>query len=330
MNLIDTQAALAAYLSADIPAFLWGAPGLGKSDIVRQTAKAADLPMIDLRAVLLDPVDLRGLPIVADGKSTWCSPAFLPDAARDGESGILFLDELNAAAPSVQAACFQLVLDRRCGEYVLPDGWRIVAAGNRQTDRAAAQRMPTALANRFAHIDVQPDVESWAQWASAAMLSPVVIAFVRWRPALLHAMDKSDGRAFPTPRSWAQVAKIIDSGISDALRFQLVTGLIGDGAAAELEGFCRCYASLPRIADILAAPDAASVPDDISAQYAIAAALARNANPGNLQQIVRYLERMPAEYAALCMTDAVSRDKSLSQAPGFTQWASRNAIGVRS
>ena len=153
--------ALRSLLAIRQPAFLWGPPGVGKSQVVAQVARQNGLALRDIRAVLLDPVDLRGLPrISADGRSVWCPPAFLPGPA-DPERGIVFLDELNAAPPLVQAACYQLVLDRAIGEYRLPDGWSIVAAGNREGDRAVAYRMPSALANRMVHLDFTPDLEDW-------------------------------------------------------------------------------------------------------------------------------------------------------------------------
>ena len=132
------------------PAFIWGPPGIGKSSIVRDIAEKASLPVIDLRASLLDPTDLRGIPSISNGLATWCPPAFLP---RPNQApGLLFLDEINAAPPLVQASLYQLVLDRRIGEYELPPGWWIVAAGNRQQDRAVTFRMSSALVNRFIHL----------------------------------------------------------------------------------------------------------------------------------------------------------------------------------
>ena len=125
---------LSSMLGQRWPAFVWGPPGIGKSSIVHSVARQAGMSVIDLRASLLDPTDLRGIPAIVDGRAVWCPPAFLP---KEGESpGVLFLDEINAAPPLVQASLYQLVLDRRVGEYVLPAGWWIVAAGNRQKDRA--------------------------------------------------------------------------------------------------------------------------------------------------------------------------------------------------
>src|SRR5476649_1729324 len=176
------------------PVFIWGEPGLGKSSLVKELAADLSIPLQDVRALLLDPVDLRGLPFLGpDGRSKWPTPDFLPQ----GGSGILFLDELNAAPAMVQASCYQLVLDRKLGEYVLPDGWSIVAAGNRDSDRAVTSRMPTPLRNRFVHLDFEVDIQEWSAWAIQAKIRPEVIAFLRFRPALLSAFDR-DNNAFPS------------------------------------------------------------------------------------------------------------------------------------
>lgn len=140
-------------------AFIWGAPGIGKSSIVRQIAERRRMPLIDIRASLLDPTDLRGIPIIQDGTAVWCPPSFLPK--KSDKPGILFLDEINAAPPLVQAALYQLILDRRVGEYELPEGWRIIAAGNRREDKAVTFRLSSALANRFIHLNLEVDPDDW-------------------------------------------------------------------------------------------------------------------------------------------------------------------------
>jgi MoxR-like ATPase len=209
MKASEIFAAVNLLVDARQPTFIWGQPGIGKSDLMAQVAEARKIPLQDVRALLLDPVDLRGLPYLqatdqdpapVNGhgykQAKWASPDFLP---RDGE-GILFLDELNAAAPMVQASCYQLVLDRRLGDYRLPDGWSIVAAGNRQTDRAVTHQMPTPLKSRFTHLDFEVDLNDWCLWAVRNSIRPEVIAFLRFRPNLLSAFDR-DKNAFPAPRT---------------------------------------------------------------------------------------------------------------------------------
>src|SRR5271157_4659908 len=212
--------ALRVLVAARRPVFIWGGPGVGKSSVVKQLAETLNVPLQDVRALLLDPVDLRGLPFLgSDGRSKWATPEFLP---QDG-TGIFFLDELNAAPAMVQASCYQLVLDRKLGEYTLPEGWAIVAAGNRDSDRAATTRMPTPLRNRFVHIDFEVDVQEWSEWSIKANVRPEVIAFIRFRPELLSAFDH-DANAFPSPRSWEFVSRILDRGPDPSVEHEMFAG----------------------------------------------------------------------------------------------------------
>ena len=202
----DLAEALTALLPTRRPLFIWGAPGVGKSSVVHQAADALSFSLIDIRATLLDPVDLRGLPSVAKGKTTWCPPDFLPTKGK----GVLFLDELAQAAPAVQVALLQLTLDRRLGEYELPDGWSVVAASNRAEDRAGMHRLVSPLLNRFVHLDLDADAEAWQDWAAGAGVAPEVRAFLRFRPALLFQFDPAaNPRAFATPRSWSYASDVM-------------------------------------------------------------------------------------------------------------------------
>jgi len=237
---------------------------------------------------------------------------------------MLFLDEINAAAPSVQAAAFQLVLNRRVGEHALPDDCVVVAAGNRQSDKAAAQRMPSALANRFAHVDIEPDADAWRAWAAGAGLSPLVIAFLAFRPALIHAMEGADLRAFPSPRAWASVARIADAPAD--LRPALVRGLVGEAAAGEFEAFARIWTRLPSIESILANPDGAPVPSasEPALLYAVATGVARKATRANMGAVIRFAARLPAEFAFLMVADATRRDAGLKETRAFIDFSVAN------
>lgn len=321
MKLSLVSAALEVALNANRPAFLWGAPGVGKSDSVHQIADRLGLPMIDYRAIYRDPVDMRGIPCIVNGRTHYNPPDDLP---TDG-SGILFLDELNAAPQQTQAACYQLVLDRAIGDYKLPDGWRIIAAGNRQGDRGVAHAVPTPLRNRFLHIDVEVDVNDWCAWAVRSGIRIEVIAFVRFRPELLHAFDPmSKDNAFPTPRSWHMVSDLVGAGLQPDIEHEMLAGTVGAGAATEFSGFLRVFRQMPNPDSILLDPLGADVPSEPSARYAITTALARRAEPGNFDRIMAYADRLPQEYAANLVKDATSRDSSLVNTPVFTIWATKN------
>lgn len=322
MNLETAASALNAYIDADIPAFLWGAVGVGKSSIVKQVAAERGWNVIDFRASTRDPVALMGLPDLSGKTTQWKAPDEFPQVERDGEAGILFLDELNAAAPSMQAAAFGLVLDRKVGEYTLPSGWRVLAAGNRQSDRAAAQRMPSALANRFAHIDVDPDLETTVRHFNNKGISPILTAFLRFRPSLLHNMGEGDIRAFPSPRSWEQAAKVVEMDTS--LRMHLLSGIVGEGAAAELDGFIKVFRTLPSVKEVLSNPTGARVPDRPDGRFAISSAVARKVDAGSLEAACTYMKRLPREFSIQFMMDAVRRDANLCQTAAYIQWAVEN------
>lgn len=330
MNLIDAKTAIKVYTECDIPCFLWGPPGVGKSDAVRQVADdLGELPVIDFRAILRDPVDLRGLPSIdhKNNVAKWLPPDDLPNEKRDGKEGILFLDELNAAPQSVQAACFGLVLDRKVGDYHLPKGWRVIAAGNRQSDRAAAQRVPSALANRFAHIDVEPDIDAFTDWATRNDISSEVVAFLRYRPALLHDMKSQDGKdliAFPTPRAWANVSKIVDAKPDQSLRLKLVQGLVGLGAVTEFESFMRIISKLPSLDSIILSPTKVDIPTEPAARYAVASGLARKATKQNIGNIILYAARMPKEFEVMLVQEATRRDPLVGQHKSFIDWMQKN------
>lgn len=314
------SSALHALFAAGQPAFVWGGPGIGKSAVVRQLAAELAIPLQDIRAVLLDPVDLRGLPFLgSDGRSKWATPEFLP---RDG-SGILFLDELNAAPAMVQASCYQLVLDRKLGEYRLPEGWEIIAAGNRDSDRAVTTRMPTPLRNRFVHLEFEVDVQEWSEWAIQAGLRPEVIAFLRFRQELLSVFDR-DATAFPSPRSWEFVSRILDAKPNQSVEHELFAGAVGTGAATEFSAFVRMFRELPNIDAILLNPLKEPVPENAAAQYAVASALARVASDTNFDRVCAYLDRMPTEFRVLTVRDASLREPAIRHTAAYTKWAIEN------
>ena len=310
--------ALKVCIAAKQPTFLWGPPGVGKSDVVAQVAAMLKMQLTDVRAVLLDPVDLRGLPTVEDGEALWCPPAFLPKSGK----GILFLDELNAAPPLVQAACYQLVLDRKIGEYELPKGWVVIAAGNRETDRAVTSRMPSPLANRFVHLDFDVDLDDWINWGLSNGVRTEVLAFQRFRPELLYNFDpKRNEKAFSTPRSITFLSRLMDANNGE-IDFDLTKGVTGEGYAAEFVGFMNIYKSLPDPAMVIMAPKKAEVPTDPATLYAICGAVAQKTSEQNMKNVVEYANRLPVEFSVLLIRDCVNRDENLVKTRAFIEWTS--------
>lgn len=297
------------------PVFIWGPPGIGKSSIVREVGLDRKLPVIDLRASLLDPTDLRGIPAIENGVSRWCPPSFLPKAGD--QPGILFLDEINAAPPLVQASLYQLVLDRRIGDYVLPDGWTLVAAGNRQQDKAVTFRLSSALGNRFIHIDLDADMADWRNWAQDNRIHPLVLAFLAVKPNLLQK-SPGDEAAYPTPRSWHMLSALLDAfdGIEGCK--DLVRGTIGEGVGIEFTEFCKKTLSEKTLRAIVNDAEKAKLPDALDELYLLISWLAFHADDIEiLDAAAILLNRLPPEFGVVLATDILRKNPAFARREGY-------------
>ena len=305
------------------PIFLWGAPGVGKSDTIRQIAKENKLQLIDKRMSQADPTELKGYPWPDQEKGVM---RFLQDGTLPTKGkGILFLDELNLAPQAVQAPCYQLILDRQLGEYKLPDGWVVIAAGNRSTDRSGVHAMSAALSNRFIHLDFHPDLEDWLDWAVTNGISDTTRGYLRYRPKNLHTQDIKPGeRAYPTPRTWAFADTVLNSDLAPEIELEILKGTIGEGCAAELVGFAREARNLPNIDRILLDPDKAPVPESPSTQYAIVSALETKTSISNFGQIAKYVARLPKEFEVMFMQTMARRDDAFCETSTMTGWLREN------
>ena len=325
----EISQALAICLTAKRPIIVWGAPGIGKSDLIKQLGAALQRKVFDVRASLLDAVDLRGIPTVANGKTSWCPPDFLPSKA-DGPS-ILLLDELNRAPGMVQNALLQLILDRKLGEYTLPDQCEIVACCNRESDGGGVQKMHLALANRFIHLDMEPDLQDWCKWAVRSNIHPMVIAHLRLRPERLFAMEtmvngapKRATRTFPSPRSWEFCSTITHQNPQNGIAHALFAGAIGEADAVEYSGTLRLYRELPSVDAILMNPAKAIVPANPAGMYAVSSALVRMTDVNNFGRVLTYMKRLSAEYLAFYIQLLVDAKPDVQHLPEFTRFAIEN------
>ncbi len=318
------------------PVMLWGPPGVGKSQIVAQVAQKNDVEVIDVRLSQMEPSDLRGIPFRVQDVVEWAVPAMLPDKQRHGECGILFLDEITSAAPSVSAAAYQLILDRRLGQYCVPDGWAIFAAGNRQGDRGATYAMPAPLANRFSHFEVDVNLDDWVAWAYANEIDERIIAFLRFRPDLLFDFDPAHNPvAFPSPRSWEFAHRALQKFSQQP---DLLTGTlqacVGPAAGIELSAFISNLEQMPDLEAIIRGEEVA-VPAEIDLQYAVATALVgraiRAAKTGNADtihgNILNYAGRFPQREMGVMMVSDLQRaiGENLFSLPEFAVWANKIA-----
>jgi hypothetical protein len=271
----EAKAAVRKAIKIQRPIFLWGAPGIGKSDIVKQIGDEQGRDVIDVRLSLWEPTDIKGIPYYnsTENTMTWAPPAELP---TDPEStAILFLDELNSAAPATQAAAFQLVLNRRVGTYKLPKGVSIVAAGNRETDKGVTYRMPSPLANRFVHLELRTDFDDWHQWAVSNRIHEQVVGYVGFAKGDLYDFDpKSSSKSFATPRSWSFVSELLaDDDLPENTLTDLVSGAIGEGLAIKFMAHRKVAKQMPKPEDILSGKVEKVNIKEISAMYSLAISL---------------------------------------------------------
>lgn len=328
----------------DIPSFmLWGKPGVGKSQGVKQIAdKVSRMTgkksvVCDVRLLLFNPIDLRGIP-VADATKTfaiWLKPKIFDMDPGDSVINFLFLDEISSAPPSVQAAAYQITLDRVVGEHKLPDNCIVIAAGNRIVDRSVAYKMPKALANRLCHFEIDVDSKSWLTWASANGVDNRVISFIRVRSDLLCSFDPSkDDVAFATPRSWDQVSKILLKGYSNTRdAYPFIAGLVGEGIACEFCSWCELNMKIPDLEQIKNGT-CTLIPNSADALYAtiqlMMSYLSKNlTDKTSLDNCLTYSCGFPPDYTAVFFKKLVQISEQakviLLSRPAFSNWVRRHA-----
>jgi len=276
---IGARRALLKCFAKKRPAFLWGPPGIGKSEVVAEITKELGGFMIDLRLGQMEPTDIRGIPFYNKdlGKMDWAAPIDLPDEelASQYPLVVLFLDELNSAPGSVQAAAYQLILNRQIGKYHLPDNVVVVAAGNRESDKGVTYRMPTPLANRFVHIEMRADYQAWHDWAINNNIHPDVVGYISFAKQDLNDFDsKSSSRAFATPRTWTFVSELLEDNDTDATTMtDLIAGTVGEGLAVKFMAHRKISSQLPKTEDILSGKVTDLKIKEVSAMYSLVTSL---------------------------------------------------------
>lgn len=275
----EARVALLQCFNKKRPVFLWGPPGIGKSELVEGITEEMGGHMIDLRLGQMDPTDIRGIPFYNKdlGLMDWAPPIDLPseELASKYPVVVLFFDEMNSAAPSVQAAAYQLILNRRVGTYILPKGVSIVAAGNRETDKGVTYRMPAPLANRFLHLELRTDFDDWLQWATLNKVHEQVVGYVSFAKQDLYDFDpRSSSRSFATPRSWSFVSELLqDEDLDEGTLTDLVAGAVGEGLAVKFIAHRKVAKQMPKPENILNGTVSKCDIKEISAMYSLTISL---------------------------------------------------------
>jgi hypothetical protein len=324
MKAKDLSKSLDTLIDSQIPVFVWGSPGIGKSSIIKQIANEKELEFVDLRLSLLDPTDLKGIPFFdqENNQAVWASPNFLPN--NPDSKGILFLDEINTAPPSVQASAYQLVLDRKVGDYELPNGWSIVAAGNHESDRGVVYRMPPPLANRFVHLSMEVSFEDWKNWAYGVGIDSSIIAFLHYDSTKLFDFDPSKNqKSFPTPRSWEYVHKILNSGIEPVLLMDIISGAVGNESATAFMSYRKVMNRLPDIEKLLNNEEV-EVEHDSQVLFALIAGvitnIKQNSTKEKIDNTLKFSLMLPKEFSVMLVKDMQQNQINVEGSAVWEDW----------
>lgn len=312
------------------PVMLHGEPGCGKTEGTEGACKALDVDLIDFRAGQFESVDFRGLPGIDRERrvTEWFMNGELPFVGNDkyepDRKKLVFADEINNATLPVQGVLYQLFQERRIGPFELQPNTYLMAAGNRDTDRGATNRLATPLANRFIHVGVQPDAKAWSEWAAANGMPSELIAFLLFRNELISTFDPSKAeKSFATPRSWAKVGRAWKQPMSEDIKMVTIQGAVGEGPSVEFWGFVDVIKDMPRIEDIAKDPMGTEVSERPEIRYAVAAGIAGSMNVAkkNVAPFDTYLRRLDPEFGIMAWQLALKRDRTLSTTREFIEYA---------
>lgn len=319
------------YIKAGLVPMLVGSPGCGKSQVVHQIAANYNLKVIDLRLSQCDPCDLLGFPNTSNGRAGYLPMDFFPlegDAIPDGYTGwLLFLDEFNAAATAVQAAAYKVVLDKMIGQRKLHKNLAIVCAGNLDTDNAITEAMSTALQSRLVHLELLVDHKEWDEWATSNGIYSRITSYLGFKPSNLYTFkpDHND-KTYACPRTWEFASRLLkteDENDEDIL--ELLAGTVSEGVAREFLAYCKIYQHLPTIPQIVSSPATIKVPEELDRLFAMAGCISEHATVGNIDALMLYIKRLPAEFQAVCVRETLRRHPTIKTTPAARDWIASSA-----
>jgi hypothetical protein len=297
-----------------------GSPGGGKTTIVHQVANELEVPIIEKHLPTMLVEDFGILFKNDAGGLHYELPDWFPVKGKAPERGILLFDDRNQAGNDLQKVLANICQARTLHGVSMPDGWQVISTGNRQADRAGANRVLGHLRNRETVYELETHLDDSTQWMIDNNVKGEVVSFLRFRTGLLHDYDPQRDQN-PTPRSWVEgVSDVLGTVPADA-EFESFKGAVGEGAAAEFVGFVRIWRKLPNIDNLLLNPTAGDVPTDPATLYAIAGSIAERATEGNFERVCAYSERMPAEFSVLTISYACRKNPDLANTQAFIKWS---------
>jgi len=297
-----------------------GSPGGGKTTVVHELGFELDVPVIERHMPTMLVEDFGILFPSEKNTLVYKIPEWFPVKGKAPERGILLFDDRNQASSDLQKVLANICQARTLHGVAMPDGWMVISTGNKQSDRAGANRVLSHLRNRETVIDMETHLDDWTTWALDHNVRSEVISFIRFRPALLHDFDpQRDQNA--TPRSWVEGVSDVLGVVPAEAEYECFKGAVGEGAAAEFVGYMRIYRKLPNPDAILLNPTTSNVPTDPATLYALSGAIAERATENNFDRVVTYTSRMPPEFSVLSISYAARKNPELANTQAFTKWA---------
>jgi hypothetical protein len=322
------------YREQGIPVLVTGHSGIGKTQVTDLYAHNDVGGYMELRTSQMDPSDIKGIPYLDGGISRWASPDFLPYEDRDGKYGVLCLEEILDGTQEVNASTQSLVLERRVGDYRLPDGWQIIALGNRKEHGGINRGLSVPQKTRYAHIEAIMELGADTQAKDGLLphfirsgVDPIVISFLKFHPDMAFKMPETGAAewAYPNPRAWERVSGVRKKDPSKSMRFNLYASLVGEGAAVAFASHEDVAVDVPDPLDCIKSPDKTRIPENPSAKYAIACSLAQYADQKNFDNVLKYMSRLDPEFTTLCVMQAWKKTKELEDTKAFSTWAIENS-----
>lgn len=328
LNPKEVYDCIVAAIQTGIVPMIHGSPGIGKSQIVHAIAKEYNLKVIDLRLSQCDPTDLSGFPQIDNNRKKGC---YLPmdtfplenDPIPEEYSGwLLFFDEINSAPKTVQAAAYKIILDRLIGQHSLHKKCLIVAAGNLETDNAIVESLSTALQSRMLHLELVPDLESWIDWANSNNIDNRIISYLRFQPELLFSFKPNHiDKTYACPRTWEFANRLLQRpNLDSTVLLALLSGTLSEGVAREFFSFIEIYTQLPKLEDILKSPKTVKISKESSILYALSGLLIKSVDKNNLDDAMKFISRLPAEFQVITIKGIIKKDKNLISTPIITEW----------
>ena len=304
-----------------------GSPGGGKTTLVHEVAQSLGVGFIEVHMPTMLVEDF-GVPNMASKSETfdYKLPDWFPAESRTDipDSGILLFDDRNQADADLQKGFANICQARKLHGVPLKKGWQAISTGNRQSDRAGGNRVLSHLRNRETVYEFETHLDDWRGWALDHGVKSEVVAFIGFRPNLLHDFDPKRDQN-PTPRAWVEGVSAVLGVVPQEAEYESFCGAVGEGAAAEFSGFIKIYRKLPNPDAVLMHPDTADVPTDPATKYALSGAIAERASDSNMERVCRYAERMGGDFSVLTISHAVRKHPELATTQAFNDWAVKHS-----